>query len=336
MISIRKHIENWRDSTVDNPAVPIFRDLLLAVAQSGDRATPDLEANLTTKLTELAASLADRARLDDLVKAVEAVEKELTEWADQAVESHETSEGNLREVVGVIAKVIVAVTERDNRYAPEAGDLTRKFEAISGLTGLASLSRALVESAGSLSACVERITEDSRQSLLRLNAEVEDYRSRLTTSEKLSTLDPLTGLANRRSFEAQLNAKTRAGIRFSLILIDLNGFKAINDRYGHLAGDEVLKQFAGRLKQQFPSADLVARWGGDEFAVIIGSSHQDADARAQRIRRSVLGECRINVGGRPVVVYVDASIGVVEWERGEEIPALLERADRYMYLGKKR
>jgi diguanylate cyclase (GGDEF)-like protein len=194
--------------------------------------------------------------------------------------------------------------------------------------------RSILESVSALTVGVERIAEEGRRSLLRLSAEVEDYRSRLVKSERLSSLDPLTGLANRRCFEDQLDVRIRAGKCFCLILIDLDNFKDVNDRLGHLAGDEVLKHFAGKLRVQFPSVDLVARWGGDEFAVIISSSQKDAQARVYGMRRSALGECRINVVRQLVTVMVDASMGVVEWDGVENGTEMLARADRCMYLGK--
>jgi diguanylate cyclase (GGDEF)-like protein len=171
-------------------------------------------------------------------------------------------------------------------------------------------------------------------SLLRLSEQVEDYRSRLDKSERLSALDVVTGIANRRVFEERLSAKVRASGRFCLILIDLDGFKRVNDRFGHLAGDEVLKHVAAKLRLQFPSADIVARWGGDEFAVIISSRKTDVEARINRLRRSGLGECRIDPSDPTASVLVEASVGVVEWDGQEGGPELLARADHSMYHSK--
>jgi diguanylate cyclase (GGDEF)-like protein len=171
-------------------------------------------------------------------------------------------------------------------------------------------------------------------SLLRLSEQVEDYRSRLDQSERLSALDVVTGISNRRVFEERLGAKVRASSRFCLILIDLDGFKRVNDRFGHLAGDEVLKHVAAKLRLQFPSADMVARWGGDEFAVIISSRKSDVEARINRLRRSGLGECRIDASDPTASVLVEASVGVVEWDGQESGPELLARADHSMYHSK--
>lgn len=334
MISLKKHIENWHDTLPEDSALHACRVLLLAAGKAGDHAVPDMRSNLEQQLTELSRGLSPPVTQEAIVRTSETARVQLSQWADHAFQRHENSERDLKEIVDVMAKAITSVTERDERYALEVGDLTRKLRAIASIRDLAAISHSILESANALTVCVERVVEDGRQSLLRLNAEVEDYRSRLDKSERLSSLDPLTGLANRRAFEDLLNVRIRSRNRFCLILIDLNNFKEVNDRLGHLAGDEVLKHFAGKLRLQFPSADLVARWGGDEFAVIISTSYKDAQARIHRVRRSALGECRINVVRQSITVSVDASIGVVEWDGSESPCEMLARADRCMYLGK--
>ena len=233
-----------------------------------------------------------------------------------------------------MAKAVESVTGRDERYALEVGDLTARLRSITSLNDLALIRRSIVESANSLRACVDRMAEAGRDSLRRLSDQVEDYRSRLSRSEMLSFLDPLTGLANRRGFEVQLDVRMRSADPFCLILIDVNDFKAVNDRLGHLAGDEVLKIFAARLRAQFPSADLVSRWGGDEFAVIVNSARDDAEALVDRIRRSSIGECKVHVRRQAVSVTVEPSIGLAEWDGSEMGPALLARADHSMYKEK--
>jgi len=334
MISLKKHIENWHDTVPDDSAIEACRAILLAAGKSGDRAVPDLRPNLEQKLTELSSRLSPPVTPEALARTSKDASVELSGWAELAFLRHEASGRDLREIVDVMAKAITSVTERDERYALEVGDLTKKLRAIASISDLSAISHSILESANALTACVERIVEDGRQSLLRLNAEVEEYRARLVKSERLSSLDPLTGLANRRCFEDHLNVRIRARNRFCLILIDLDNFKDVNDRLGHLAGDEVLKHYAGKLRLLFPSADLVARWGGDEFAVIIATSHKDALARVHRVRRSALGECRIHVARQMVTVTVDASMGVVEWDGTENAAEMLARADRCMYLGK--
>jgi diguanylate cyclase (GGDEF)-like protein len=330
-------MDGW-DGNSPDPSLDYYRSLLLVVGKCSHRAVPDLGRDLERKLSDLNAALQRDISKPDFPEVLAGTNRkaqaEVGQWADQAFTRHKTNERELREIVAAIAKAVESFTERDGRYGLEVGNLTERLRSITSMSDLALIRRSIVESANSLTACAERMAEAGKESLRRLNAQVEDYRSRLSTSERLSFLDPLTGLANRRRFEEQLDVRIGAAGRFCLILIDLNDFKGVNDRLGHLAGDEVLKNFANKLRLQFPSADLVARWGGDEFAVIVSSSHNDAEARVARIRRSPIGECRITLGKQSLSVTVEASIGVVEWDGVEKGPELLARADRSMYTGK--
>ena len=342
MISLKKHIDDWNAAMPDHSSLPFYRSLLSVVAKYSYRAVPALGRDLERKLLDLNAALqkdvANPVFPAVLADANKKAEAELAQWADKAFARHQTNERELREIIDAMATAVESITARDERCALEIGALTERLRSITTMHDLTLIRQAIVESANSLTAFAARTADAGKESLRRLSAEVDDYRSRLSNSEKLSSLDPLTGLANRRRFEEQLGVKTGAGIdaahHFSLILIDLNDFKEVNDRLGHLAGDEVLKGFAAKLRAQFPSADLVARWGGDEFAVIISSSLNDAQARVDRIRRSPIGDCKIRSGTRVINVTVEASIGVVEWNGSETGAELLDRADHSMYRGK--
>jgi diguanylate cyclase len=334
MISLKKHIGDWASEDAE-PRLKAYRSLLAAVGACSLRAVPELGNDLQRRMTELNKSIAsDSVTSVVLASTHQKALQDLSQWSEKAFERHEAGERELKEIIEIVAKAVLSVTERDERYAREFVDLAERLRSITSLSDMAQMRRSIIEGANSLTACVERQAADSKESLLRLSAEVEDYRSRLDKSERLSSMDPLTGLANRRRFEELLNVKIHARGRFCLILIDLNDFKRINDRLGHVAGDDVLKQFAVKLRVQFPSADLVARWGGDEFAVILSTSQKDADARIHRMRLSALGECKVNSGKQIVAVTVDASIGAVEWEGAEKGSELVARADRSMYSGK--
>jgi len=334
MISLKKHLDGWSPAEPVDPALEAFHALLLAAGNAGHRAVPEMGPDLRQKLTALAGALSPKSTPEAIAGTSQCAGEELSQWSEQAFLRYDASERDLRQIVEVMADGIASVARRDERYAREFGGLTRKFRAISTLDDPAMMRRSILEQANALTTYVARIAEESTRTLDRLRAEVEDYRARLTRSEQLSSLDSLTGLANRRCFEEELAANINSGKHFSLILIDLDGFKDINDRLGHPAGDEVLKHFAARLQRQFPSADLVARWGGDEFAVIITSGLSDAQSRVHRIRRAVLGEYQLTIAKRPATVSVDASFGVVEWDGKEDAPEMLARADRHLYANK--
>jgi diguanylate cyclase (GGDEF)-like protein len=245
------------------------------------------------------------------------------QWAERASQRLGANRRELREIMFVIERAVESVTARDERYASEVGGIAQRLRSIAGLRSLDGIRHGIIDNANSLTACVERISEDSRESLRRLAAEVKGHRSRLESPEQLSSLDLV--ITDRRRFEEHLSAEIGAGDRFCLILIALNDLKRVKNRFGRAAGDDLLKQFALELRTLFPTAHLVTRCGEDEFAVIITTGFTEAKARVHRIRRTALGQYKVNSGAEFVVVGVDAAIGVVEWDGAENSQGLLDR-----------
>lgn len=158
-------------------------------------------------------------------------------------------------------------------------------------------------------------------------------QSSASKMEKLAMIDPLTGLANRRKFyeiaRLRLNDRWRNKQSLSLILIDIDHFKRINDKFGHDVGDEVLKKFADTVKEQMRATDLLARWGGEEFVLLLpDTSYFDASRLAERLREKIQA-CEMLPNHE-----ITISLGVVIYQEPESLTALLKRADEYLYLAK--
>jgi diguanylate cyclase (GGDEF)-like protein len=148
--------------------------------------------------------------------------------------------------------------------------------------------------------------------------------------------DELTGLANRAHFREETTsalaaAQERPG-SVALLLVDLDGFKAVNDTHGHAAGDLLLAGVAEKLRQSVRSGDLVARLGGDEFAVLLRDcTARDAEHTAQRILRSMAEAVEV---GDDLAVCANASIGIACAEQCDDVRSLLHDADMAMYASK--
>jgi two-component system cell cycle response regulator len=156
-------------------------------------------------------------------------------------------------------------------------------------------------------------------------------------AQRLATVDPLTGLLNRRAFlgslDLELERSRRLGYPVSVLLVDIDHFKQLNDRHGHAFGDAVLASFGGALLRHLRKVDLVARWGGEEFvATLSGTDVRGAETVAERLRAAVAAiELRTPDGTK---VGVTASFGVATWNRSEGRDSLIDRADRAMYEAK--
>ncbi|HOF18700.1 MAG TPA: diguanylate cyclase, partial [Phycisphaerae bacterium] len=170
---------------------------------------------------------------------------------------------------------------------------------------------------------------------LVLARRLESAFDRLAT---MSRTDPLTGLSNRRHFEEVLECFYHQARRYnrplSVILMDVDFFKAVNDAGGHPAGDELLKNVAGAIENACRKADLPGRFGGDEFAILLPETNAaDAGAVAERIRAAV-GDSAVHVKGTQV--NVTTSVGVADLNSGEiDSPsAMMDLADRALYAAK--
>jgi diguanylate cyclase (GGDEF)-like protein len=164
-----------------------------------------------------------------------------------------------------------------------------------------------------------------------------ELRERIAELEALAVTDPLTGLLNRRGFAGEL-ARARAGAnRYNelgaLVFIDLDGFKPVNDTYGHAAGDHVLKRVAQALADNVRATDRVARLGGDEFAVLLPRTRRDDGlVKAEALDRVING---LTVEWHGRLIAVRASLGFQTFGPGDDGLDLLGRADAAMYAAKR-
>jgi len=163
---------------------------------------------------------------------------------------------------------------------------------------------------------------------------IENSRLYAEVAEK-ARIDELTGLLNRRSLDevlaSEINRHSRYGGVFSLIILDIDSLKTVNDNYGHLAGDDLLKEIASVVKNRIRGADDAFRYGGDEFAILLPNTSIDAANRvAERIRKQVASKVR--AGNIPVTV----SLGLASWpDNGKEANEVIAAADAALYHAKR-
>jgi diguanylate cyclase (GGDEF)-like protein len=167
--------------------------------------------------------------------------------------------------------------------------------------------------------------------------DITDKREASEARRKESSCDFLTGIANRRTFfeagELELARRRRSPREISLILFDIDHFKQVNDTYGHPAGDDVLRHLAGLLISTFRQVDIVARVGGEEFAVLLPSTNlQNAARVADRLRRAAESN-RVQTGNASIAYTLSGGIAAMD-DSLVSLDALISRADRALYAAK--
>jgi diguanylate cyclase (GGDEF)-like protein len=171
--------------------------------------------------------------------------------------------------------------------------------------------------------------------IARLKTELMEAKWQIAELEARADVDPLTDILNRRGFDRELARSLayvkRYGVSATLVLIDLDGFKAVNDSHGHATGDALLKAVARRLVSRVRASDIVARLGGDEFAVLLWNLEEPRVAGKARdledaIAAASLGEVSVSVG---------ASAGSVPLDAHKTPGQILDAADKAMYARKR-
>lgn len=172
---------------------------------------------------------------------------------------------------------------------------------------------------------------------VKLHARNKELQQALQKIERIATYDELTGLFNRRVI-CDIVAKEkkrcdRGGSSMCIALLDADHFKRFNDRYGHAAGDEVLRMLGETLRKSLRETEYVGRYGGEEFLIALPETSRDrATIPLERLRAAIRAQA---IKGLPADVRVTVSIGVADYRRGEDVGDTLKRADTALYEAKR-
>lgn len=279
------------------------------------------------------------ARLDEYLKAGKALD-ETTTYDLYREHVAEIDEDLVRQISAGVQKVMADVT----LSAEQAGDRAGRFgDALGKWHG--ELAPAAASRSPGVNAILE-LTRDMQGSITLLKARLDDSRSEIeqlrqevvkVRTEALT--DGLTGLVNRRGLEIEL-ASSLAEAEMgspgpSLLIADIDFFKRINDSYGHLFGDKVLKAVAQILRDNVKGKDTAARYGGEEFVVLLPDTPPEGARRLAENIRAIVERCRIKrATDNGAVANITISIGVAGFRRGEAAHGLVARADSALYAAK--
>lgn len=268
------------------------------------------------------------AVLEMSMQTLEQQRRELVTWSLITVGGSLLIAGAL---ASLIASMVTAQIGRINQVVEQIGEGhlgARVDEARSGV---------LRPLAAGINAMIERIATTQEELQQQIEQATHELRYQKDAAEQAARTDALTGVATRRAFSEAAEAEMQRALRYhselSLLMMDLDHFKAINDSHGHVTGDAVLVSFAQTVLQQVRKVDLVARLGGEEFVVLLPNiSAEQATALAERMRVAVHNS-QLQVEGQPLSFSV--SIGVAQFDPRElSLTSWLARADAALYQAK--
>jgi len=340
MISLKKYLDSDRavmeeaNAELLPAAMAAYSAALEEIGESAPMASPAIGDALRRSLAKLRAALSSKMDRERLLVTDAAVRDELRNWGKRSTEHNQQKAREVKELLLVMARTAESVGERDQRCAGQIHEVTRRLQDIASLDDIAQIRVTIERSAVELRSSIDRMAAEGKAALDQLRAQVSTYQARLEHAEEIAARDALTGLRNRLSVENLIEARMCAGGKFCIAIVDIDDFKKVNDDHGHMAGDELLKQFAGELRSVCHSSDVIGRWGGDEFIILFNRDLSEAVAQRDRLQKWVCGNYSLQSGATTVKINVEASIGLAEHRPGEQLRDLFARADSAMYENK--
>ena len=186
---------------------------------------------------------------------------------------------------------------------------------------------------------IQESRKGMQQKLTRATDDLEELKREFDQIRAESLIDPLTGLTNRKGFDQRIvelmDAHPADGDHLGLLMVDIDFFKKVNDTFGHLVGDEVLRLIANKIEKNVKGSDVVARFGGEEFAILLPRTQYSgaltvADSICERMRKSQLKKRSTGES----IGTITLSIGVGRYQPGESVENLIGRADLALYQAK--
>jgi diguanylate cyclase len=241
-------------------------------------------------------------------------------------------------VSGAIDRVLAALDSTIFLTGACSDELAQSGDALADAPGRDAL-QAVVEK---MALAVRKMQLDKRRLEAEADAskqEIDRLRSQLQSIAHTSLTDPITGLPNRRSFEDSLHKAlgeaAGRGEPLALMLGDIDHFKAFNDSWGHLIGDQVLRLVASEMKRNLMERDVVARHGGEEFAIIVRDTPLPAACEmADRVRRSIMSRDIVSRSSGQNLGRVTISFGVASAHRDDTVGSLVARAEAHLSMAK--
>ncbi len=282
-----------------------------------------------------------KSTIDRLLSAGEPVDEGITEqlyqqYLDPSDRSRvETAHLNVRKLIEALARSVETAGGEVSRYEQSLQECAEQLEGDIPAEELRTLVSGLIESTRQMNegnSALARHLEESRH-------EADSLRRELDAVRMEAKQDPLTGLANRKGFEARVDeleaSEDYAGRPHCIIMADIDKFKGINDTYGHLFGDKIIKVVAKAFANLTKGKDLAARFGGEEFIVLLPDTDvQGARALAESIRASIERGRVYNPKTGEEIRRITISLGVAGFVTGESIDDAIARADEALYRAK--
>jgi diguanylate cyclase (GGDEF)-like protein len=308
-------------------ALALIGYVLLAVEDEKER--QELTAKLDHFRNDFSAAT-DPAAIGGITESCFA----MCEHAVQALQSQQNERrSELRRLVALVRDTVALLVGDGNSFSTDIAAAAGRFNALLRINDVQQLKQRLIAEVGDLQRLAVERQQQWQQTVSMFEARIVTLEKQLVAVKQEASVDPLTGIANRRSFELAVRDALKSPDRELVVaVLDLDDFKTVNDTGGHAAGDRLLQTVAQHLKGSVRRNDVVARIGGDEFAILgAGATLRAAEPRLRQIV-AALGNIATGLE-RPA--FASASCGLAEYCAGDTLESIMRRADQALYDAKR-
>ena len=291
-------------------------------------------------INNLSDIISNEKKLKKIQKRFERDKQNIAAYIDLHKKYLNDREGELKDIIEILTNAMVTLDTENQQYNQKILQQSEKIEQITFLDDIKKIKQALIQEIELMRETVKE--KQSRESIKldSLSKQVNTLNTQLEKARIESVTDGLTGIYNRKAFDTRIEeyvGKNKVSHSpFSLLMLDIDDFKKINDNNGHQIGDRVILAVISKCRQAIRGEDFLARYGGEEFAIILpGASLKNAVKRANYICKTIAATryCLDDVAGHPTL-SVTISIGVSHIQKADTAAALTQRADNALYAAK--
>lgn len=311
-----------------------YRGLLADIGECSESVCPDLSAEMKSSLTRIDEELTLNSDAAGIARTRSTVDELLQDWGKRIAQHYLNKAGEVRDLLLVMSRTAESLGHKDDRYAQQLDSVTAQLESIASFDDISKMRASLEESARQLKSSVAQMSAENKSVIEHLRVEVLTCQAKLEKANHLASFDALTGLGSRLWIEARMQQRIESRSSFSVLMIDIKEFRRVNDEFGRMVGDLLLKDFARELRSSCRLSNLVARWSGDTFLVVVDAAENSAVEQGERLRSWICRQYPIPGRLGHGSVRLDVSIGCAGYREGDNVQGVLERADDALRVGR--
>ncbi|OQY14555.1 MAG: hypothetical protein B6I30_00210 [Desulfobacteraceae bacterium 4572_187] len=292
------------------------------------------------KIDDLTEKLLSDEKTKKLQSGFEKNKKNIITYIKKQKKYLKDREGEFKEIIDLLTKAMAVVDHDSQVYNEKIYKQSERLEKITLLDDIKKIKNELIIEVENIRKTVREKELDDSEKLEKLSKKVNSLNVELEKAKEESVKDGLTGVYNRKAFDRYIkkiverNAVTKAS--FSILILDIDDFKKINDNFGHQTGDRVLMAMAHKCREFIRSDDFLARYGGEEFVIVLpGASLRNAVKKGKLICKEIAkARYALEESKKDTVISITVSIGASVHKKGDTVATIIERADKALYAAK--